>query len=380
MRDRVAQLFMQRFGVKPQVISCAPGRIEVLGNHTDYNLGTTLSAAVDRSIWVALRLTLGEECRVWDGDLKKGARFSVSSLSAFQKGDWSNYIKGILVALQEKGVALSGFDMAILGDVPMSAGMSSSAAFEMSVLLALDKAKGTNLDWLTMAKLGQRCENEVIGAQTGLLDQFSSLRGRKDALVYSDFRSLECEPVPMPAGYAFVVVNSMVKHNLANEYTDRRRCCEAAARELGVACLREARYHQLFVHRNHLDDHAFACAAHVLGEIARVEEGISLLRAGEMRAFGRLLWESHESSRELFRNSCAELDRIVDLSRKNPACLGARLSGGGFGGITIHLVEEKDAVRYAVEMSDAVVAAGGANPQAFVCRTADGAHCVNLTD
>ncbi len=378
MRERVAQLFSERFGGSPQVVACAPGRIEVLGNHTDYNLGTTLSAAVDRCIWVALRLTGGEDCTVWDGDLQTEARFSVNGLAEHKKGEWANYIKGVLVALQETGVPLVGFEMVLLGDVPMSAGMSSSAAFEMSVLMALDRALGVNLDWLAMAKIGQKCENDYIGAKTGLLDQFSSLRGRKDALVHSDFRSLTCDPVAMPEGYAFVVVNSMVKHNLTNEYTERRGWCENAARKLGVSSLREARFHQLFIHRDHLGKEEFDCAAHVLGEIARVAEGCALLESGDMRAFGRLLWESHDSSQKLFRNSCPELDLIVALSRENLACLGARLSGGGFGGITIHLVKAKDAVRYAEEVSAAVVKAGGVPPQAFVCRTGDGAHCVDF--
>ncbi len=378
MKEKLTKAFQKKFQAKPDVVSRAPGRIEILGNHTDYNLGTVLSAAIDRYIHIAARAIPGSKCRCYDVVLGEEREFDLNALSQKEKGDWSNYIKGVLVELKKLGVAVPAFEMAIHGDVPLSAGMSSSAAFEMATVMAVTRLAKADLDWLQMAKVGQGSENNYIGAHTGLLDQFSSLRGKKDSLVFSDFRTLETAAIPIPKGTAFVIVNSMVKHNLANEYNDRRKSCEDAVkciarRNPDVHSLRDVPLKLLLKTRKRIRQETFECAAHVVGEITRVTKGIYALEKKNLKLFGKLMFQSHESSRLLFKNSCPELDKIIEIAKRTPGVLGARLSGGGFGGISVHLVKAEQAEEYAKAVAKAYQAETGIAPQTFLCQAADGA-------
>ena len=378
MKEKVKKAFSEKFHAQPDVVSRAPGRIEILGNHTDYNLGTVLSAAIDRYIHIAARAVPGTKCRCYDMVLKEEREFDLNALSEKRSGDWSNYIKGVLVELKKLGVSVPAFEMVIHGDVPLSAGMSSSAAFEMATVMAVTRLAKVNLDWLQMAKVGQGCENNYIGAHTGLLDQFSSLRGKKNSLVFSDFRTLETDTIPIPKGTAFVIVNSMVKHNLANEYNDRRNSCEDAVKCLArrtpeVRSLRDVPLKLLLKTRHRIRQTTFECAAHVVGEIARVTKGVYALEHKNLKLFGKLMFQSHESSRLLFQNSCPELDKIIAIAKRTPGVYGARLSGGGFGGITVHLVEEAVAEKYAQAVAAAYKSETGIEPQTFLCQAADGA-------
>ncbi|HOG49003.1 MAG TPA: galactokinase family protein, partial [Lentisphaeria bacterium] len=206
MRERLKSAFVERFGQPPGVMTRAPGRLEILGNHTDYNEGTVLSVAVDRAMHVAAGLAPGRLCALVDIGTGCERTFDVNDLAHPQKGDWANYIKGLIVEMRQRGITVPAFRAILLGTVPIAAGMSSSAALEMAMTLALSRLAGVELPWLEAARIGQACENNYVGAQTGLLDQFSSLKGQAGSLVYSDFRSLQVENVPIPAGTAFVVV------------------------------------------------------------------------------------------------------------------------------------------------------------------------------
>ncbi len=378
MGGRLAKAFEERFGGAPAVAARAPGRLEVLGNHTDYNSGNVLSVAVDRYVNVLASPAAGGECRLWDDVLQEERRFEAGAPGGPSRGDWADYVKGVLAEFARRGIAVPAFNVVIGGDVPLSAGMSSSAAFEMALSLVFQRLANIELDWLELARIGQGCENNYIGANTGLMDQFSSLRGRKGCLVYSDFRDLTVNTIPMPPGLTFVVVNSMVKHVLTTEYNDRRHACEEAVRrisgvESGVRSLRDVSLELLVRCRGAMDDEAFACAAHVVGEQVRVALGRAALAEGCAGEFGRLMFQSHDSSRYLFRNSCEELDAIVGMAAGMPGCLGARLSGGGFGGITVHLVEESRAEGHAQAMASKYQAATGILPQTIICGASDGA-------
>lgn len=378
MKDQAIQAFSGRFGISPTVISRAPGRLEILGNHTDYNCGTVLSTAVDRYIYMTAAPAQGDVCTLWDLDLKEERSFNINAVEEHTPGDWSNYIKGMIVELRRRGINVPAFNAVIVGDVPLSAGMSSSAALEMATGKALCGLAGTELSWLDMAKAGQACENNYVGAKTGLLDQFSSLRGQAGHLVYSDFRTLNTAVIPIPAGTAFVVVNCMVKHTLTNEYNDRRASCENAViclarRTKGISSLRDVPLNLLMNTRKRIKETSFDCAAHVIGEIIRVAEGIRALDENNLEEFGRLMFQSHDSSRYLFKNSCPELDTLVDIARVTPGCIGARLSGGGFGGISVHLVKSEMAEDYAKAVALAYKEKTGIEPQTILCSSADGA-------
>ena len=375
---QIREAFRARYGAEAAVVSRAPGRLEVLGNHVDYNEGCVLSVAVDRYMHLAASPVDGTICRIWDDVLKEERSFSLDSLLDHAKGDWANYIKGVLVEFTQRGIKVPAFNAVIAGNVPLSAGMSSSAAFEMACGLAFAKLAKADIGWLDMAKIGQGAENNYIGAKTGLLDQFSSLMGKADCLVYSDFRSCTAQSIPMPKGLTFVVVNSMVKHVLTSEYNDRRQACENAVAIMAqqypdVKALRDVSPELLEGQRSRLPETSYKCAAHVVGELQRVADCLECLRQGDVVRFGQLMFQSHESSRTLFENSCEELDEIVAIAHAIPECLGARLSGGGFGGITVHLVRTEDANDYAARVADAYLAKTGHKADTFVCAAADGA-------
>ncbi|MGI6354618.1 MAG: galactokinase [Lentisphaerae bacterium] len=378
MRERIENVFAERFGQPPAVMTRAPGRLEILGNHTDYNEGTVLSVAVDRAMHVAAGLAPGRLCTLIDIGTGCERTFDINDLEHPEKGDWTNYIKGLIVEMRQRGITVPAFRAILLGTVPIAAGMSSSAALEMAMTLALSRLAGVELPWLEAARIGQACENNYVGAQTGLLDQFSSLKGKAGCLVYSDFRSLQVENVPIPAGTAFVVVNSMVKHNLTNEYNERRQACEEAVRVLqrvypGVKALRDVSPAQLAAAKKELKPVVYRRASHVVGEISRVAQGIESLASGDIVQFGQLMFASHDSSREIFANSSRELDMLVEIARELPAAYGARLSGGGFGGITVHLVQAEQATAYAEEVADRYRSQSGQTAETMICTAADGA-------
>jgi len=370
--------FQEHFGRPAQWLARAPGRLEILGNHTDYNQGTVLSVAINRSARVAVAANPNAEdgmvCNLFDAKAKSERQFRLDAMDHKRLHDWSNYIKGIICEFNALGYAVPAFDMIVTGDVPLSAGMSSSAALEMAVTKALDALTGSNLDWLTMAKIGQGSENNYVGANTGLMDQFSSLMGKEGQLIYSDFRTYDVKNVPIPQGTAFVVANSNVKHNLTNEYNERRAACETAAAVLGVPALRDVSPEMLEGAKSKLDDVVYRRARHVVGEIDRVAKGCEALNAGDVKAFGRLMSISHDSSRYDFENSCPELDALVEIGQTLPGCLGARLSGGGFGGITVHLVEADAAEAYGAALAEQYRQRVGVEAQVMILTAGDGAQ------
>lgn len=373
--EKVIEAFKKHFQYAPVWVSRAPGRLEILGNHTDYNQGTVLSVAVDRAMHVAAAPAPkgGTICRIYDLNCREERKFSLDNLASKVKGDWANYIKGILVEFQKRGIEVPAFDAALYGTVPLSAGMSSSAAMEMAVVKIIFALTGKDLGWLEGARIGQACENNYVGANTGLMDQLSSMMGKQGQLIYSDFRSFDVENVPMPEGTVFVVANSMVKHNLTGAYNERRQSCETAAAELGVPALRDVSWEQLLAAKDKVSPLPFKRALHVVGEITRVAQGRKLLEAGDLAAFGRLMSESHESSIKNFENSCVEIDELVFIGSRLPGFLGGRISGGGFGGIAVFLVKKENAAEFMAGIKENYDDGNGTEIQVLQCEASDGA-------
>jgi galactokinase len=263
--------------------------------------------------------------------------------------------------------------------------MSSSAALEISAGFAFAEAFGIELSNPDWARVGQGVENNYMGLQSGLLDQFSSIFGEKDSLILCDFRSVTVEKtIHFPAGYVFAVVNSMIKHDLVDsDYNLRRISCEKVAAAMHekhpeVKALRDVSTAMLNDARDILDDQDYRIALHVVGECERVHQGVEILQKGDVREFGKLLFESHESSKVNFTNSCQEMDTLIDLAKDNSKCLGARLSGGGFGGITIHLVKEEDAADYCGEISRGYKEKTGIDPETIICAMGNGAAVTRI--
>ncbi len=350
MKDLITRLREKHcafHGLAPEFVAYAPGRVEILGNHTDYNEGFVLSAAIDAGIAYGLSPSGDATCTLYSADFEESVRCPAAEPGRTDKKRWSNYSRGVFTFLQEKyGFTPRGFLGTQIGDIPVGAGLSSSAALDIASGLAIAAFHGIVPDKIDLARIGQKAEHEFAGVRCGLLDQISSLFGREHALVFTDFRSLTVDAVSLPNDYAFMIANTAVKHALVDtEYNERRRRCEQAvayfARALGphIKALRDVTGADMEAHRGRLEEAVWKRAAHPVGENERVLRGVEALRHGDANEFGRLMFASHESSRMDFENSCPELDTLVDAARIIPGILGARLSGGGFGGSIVALIE-----------------------------------------
>lgn len=374
VKERCARLFNAQYGAGPAVVASAPGRLEVLGNHTDYNAGLALSCAVGFRCYAAMSVTDRPAIRLASTAMQGGAQeFPLENLSAKQ-GHWANYVLGLVDALQQRGHVVPGLDVLIDSAVPRSAGVSSSAALEMAVLVGLVDLMGLDLPAIELARIGQASESLAVGAQTGLLDQLSVLLGQRDHLLEIDFLSLATRTARLPEGWCFVAVDSGGKHDLTREYNQRRASCEQAAAAMGVATLREADTDLLASHRGVMSGDAWRCAQHVVAENERVRQAQAALRDGDVLSLGRAMFASHESSRSSFCNSCDALDVLVDYAQQDARCIGARLSGGGFGGITIHLVRETEAPGYLHDLLEWIKQATQQDRWATICQLDAGAR------
>ena len=385
MKQDVIDSFAAAYSAKPAAYSHAPGRLEILGNHTDYNEGFVLSCATGQATEMAIAAIPGRICKLQNPPLKGEFTIDLDNMDTPRPKDWTNYIKGVLVELRRRGISYPAFEVLFKSSVPLSAGMSSSAALEMAFCMALKQLAGIDLPLPEWARVGQSVENVYLGLKSGLLDQFSSLYGKKDSFILCDFRSVEVlKTVTMPAGWKIVVANTMVKHNLVeSDYNQRRESCERATKLIQgkfpqVKTLRDVSSSMLEECKSILDHTDYLRAKHVVGEDERVMKGVELLEAGKVEEFGALWFQSHESSRDCFENSCPELDILVELAHTIPGCVGARLSGGGFGGISIHLVRESEAENYCERLAAAYKLKTGKTIETIICSVGDGASAESL--
>ena len=385
--DKVVATFEAKFGAKPAKVAYAPGRIEVLGNHTDYNEGFVFSAAIDKGTFFAASPADDDKITLVALDMDETYEVELSAVAPVKSGmTWANYPLGTFNWLFEgrPTEANLGFKAVFGGNIPLGAGLSSSAALEMATVLALQKIYGTSFGRTELAKIGQKAEHTFAGCPCGLLDQASSLYGKAGALVKSDFRSNEFETVSLGDKVAFMMVKSNAKHALVDgAYASRRQACEDAAKYFagvlkkgGVTHLRDVTAAEWILYRGGLSETTAKRAIHPIGEDERVLQGASLLAKGDLKGFGALMYDSHESSRNWFENSCEELDAIVDAAKAIPEVYGARLSGGGFGGSCCLLVNPAAADKIAAQISKEYKAKFGDEPVCSVIQPSDGAHLV----
>lgn len=354
----------------------APGRVELLGNHTDYNEGRVLSAAISFGTTARGETLPG-------GEVVLTSDFSAETVNVptldhlvplAGEAAWANYPLGVAKVLADAGHRPGGFRAGFTSDLPAGAGLSSSAAIEVATGKLLMKLFGLEIAPMNLAKLCRRAENEFVGVPSGLLDQVSSIFGRRGQAVTLDCRTETVGNVPLPAGVALLVFHTNVPHRLVGgEYAERREQCFEAARRLGVRALRDVSGERLAAVRGEMADVLWRRAAHIVGEDERVVAGTAALRRGDGRAFGELMFQSHESSRLNFENSTPELDLLVALARETPGVLGSRLTGGGFGGATISLVEAGRAEAIGESLGRRYAAKTGFNGKPYVCEAADGA-------
>ena len=339
MQDALIARFRDVFGEVPEFVARAPGRIEFIGNHTDYNGGPVLGAAVDRNVWVGLRRRAGGTRRYYS-PVHEQIIAREGPLAKAEGGEaWINYPQGVLAALPEVGLSTpAGFEYLALADLPSGAGLSSSAALELASALVFLAATGRGVDRATLVKIGRHAENHFVGVPCGILDQGVSGFGQADHLVHIDCRGPSFRVIPLPAHVHCWIFNTHAKHALVDGlYAARHRECMAAAATLGVDLLVDADLAQLDAARVAMDATVYRRARHVLTEIGRVNATCAALAAGDLGAVGRLLTASHYSSRDWFENSTPELDHLVDTLVTTPGVYGARLTGGGFGGAVMAL-------------------------------------------
>ncbi len=331
IEERAARAHRARFGDEPEILASAPGRINLIGEHTDYNGGFVLPCAVGRRVAVAVGRG-GDELYSTDFD-------EARPMAAEKDSSWADYPRGVVWAIREAGGEIGDFRAVFAGDVPLGSGLSSSAAIEAATALALDALFGLNIDRKELAVLCQRAENEFVGVQSGIMDQYASLLCEEGAALLVDCRSLEAESVPLDlkkAGLALLVCDTRVERGLADTgYNDRRASCERAARALGVQQLRDAREEDL----ERLSGEELRRARHIVSENVRVLAAVEALRAEGFQELGRLMYASHASMRDDFEISTPELDAFVELAERS-GVHGARLTGAGFGGCAIALVQD----------------------------------------
>ena len=374
------EAFEERFDAAPTVVVRAPGRVNLIGEHTDYNDGFVLPMAIDRAIWIALRPRDDGEVRVFSLDFMAWNRFALDALEKTDAG-WAEYVKGVTWSLQEAGHQLRGWEGVITGDVPRGAGLSSSAALELATARAFAAVSNLAWDAEKMARLCQRAENEWVGMQCGIMDQMISAAGEADHALLIDCRSLETEAVPLPPGTVVVVLDTATRRGLVDSaYNERRAQCEAAAAAFEVPALRDVSVEAFETDADRLDEVTRQRARHVVTENERVLQAVAAMREGDPVAVGRLMDASHASLRDDFEVSCEELDAMVACARTAVGCYGARMTGAGFGGCAVALVDVRRAGSFAERVPACYQAATGIDPHVYVCRATAGARVVATTE
>lgn len=384
--ENARKTFAQVFGAEAEACGVAPGRVEVLGNHTDYNEGYILAAAIDRHVVICGRRCDGGKAEIFAGAYGERESFALNALKKQDNNFWVNYVQGVVGQLQELGLKIGGFQAVIDGDVPLGSGLSSSAALEVATLCLLKELYPFEMDRIDIALTCQRAENKFVGVNCGILDQFSSVMGKQDHLVFLDCRELrQYAHVPLGTQAELVLANTRAQHSLADgTYNRLRESCFVAAKYFAgrldkkVTHLRDVLFEEFEKNIAGLGETEASRARHIVTENERVLRGVEALKAGDLKTMGECMLGSHYSSRDNFGNSCKELDIMVDCAQGLPGLYGSRLSGGGFGGCTVNLVEKSRAEEFAGLLAQRYEKETGIVPQMHVCRAGDGAHGVRF--
>lgn len=377
MQTKVTAAFQARFGHLPEIVVRAPGRVNLIGGHTDYNEGYVLPVAVDRAAWVAAAPIAAREALVRSLDLDMDVIIPLDVTPASDRG-WADYPRGVAWALQEHGLKLAGMEAVLTSDVPVGAGLSSSAAVEVAFAYTWQQLSDFELDRRDLALICQRAENDYVGVNCGVMDQVASAMGAEGQALLLDCRTVEIESVPLPADVTIVVADTGVRRGLAtSEYNIRRAQCEQAVHLLSdhlpdIHALRDVSLDDLKRLRVHLPDVVYRRALHVVTGNMRVMLAAEALRRGNVATLGALMRASHASLRDYYEVSSPELDALVEAACQSPGCCGARLTGAGFGGCIVALVTAEALPDFEAHVTAAYEEAFDHRPEVYVCRSADG--------
>lgn len=372
-------LHLARFGAEPAIFA-APGRVNLIGEHTDYAEGFVMPAAIDFATLTGISSRTDGKVVVYSENFKEERVFEAAALPETKTGHWSDYPLGVFSVLAGEGHRIPALSLSIWSDVPLASGLSSSAAIEVSTMLAVLSLMGASYPGPVVAKLCQRAENGFVGASSGIMDQFISANGKKDHALLLDCRDLSFKLAPIPADVALVIANTMVKHAVTgDEYTTRRAEVEEAAAVIGrhrpeVKFLREATLDDLAKWGGEMSPEALKRARHVISENLRTVAAAEALERGDRKELGRLMAEAHWSYSRDFEASCVEADAMVELAQDLPGLIGARLTGGGFGGCTVNLVEAAHAAEFAALLGERYHARFDIQPEIYLCHASEGAR------
>lgn len=376
--DRLTRRFQEVFGTPSRVFR-APGRVNLIGEHTDYNDGFVMPAAIGFYTWIAAAKRDDRTIEVYSDRFDEKIALSLDALAGPPRQHWSDFIRGVAAMIESAGYRLAGANLVMHGDVPLGAGLSSSASVEVAAGLAMTSVSGIELNRFDLAKFCQSAEHQFVGTRCGIMDQFIATFGAAGDALMLDCRSLEYELLPVPADVRLVVCNSMVRHELASgEYNLRRADCEAAVKLLspripGIRALRDVDLADLERYKEILTPVMYRRCRHVISENQRVHDAAAALQSNNVKAFGQLMYASHASLRDDYQVSCKELDLLVELARTAPGIYGARMTGGGFGGCTVNLVNANSADSFGAQISQAYKVATGIVPDVYVCEPSQGA-------
>jgi len=380
----VTERFRAVYRRNPHGILRAPGRVNLIGEHTDYNDGFVMPAAIDFYSYAAIGERADRKLSVYSEQFHQSAEFSIDQLAGPPRKHWSDYVRGVAAVLRDEGYPLKGANLVIDGQVPIGSGLSSSAAIEVTSALALTSLGGVMIPLLEVARLCQRAENTYAGARCGIMDQFVSCFGKQDHALMLDCRSLEATYLPLPPDVCLVICNTMVRHELATgEYNERRASCERVVETIrryipNLRALRDLTLEELERYRGKISDIDFRRCRHVITENARVIDAQSALLGADLLRLRELMYRSHESLDRDYEVTCRELNIMVNLARELEGVHGARMTGGGFGGCTITLVESKVVPEFQATVAREYEKLTGLSPQILVCAAAAGASEVAL--
>jgi len=378
LADSVRQKYVEQFGEEPLIVR-SPGRVNIIGEHTDYNEGFVLPAAIDKAIYVGIgKSEDGKTIHLFSGEFNEAYQTTLDNIHPTERG-WPNYVLGVVDQLKKRGYSIKGFSMVVDGDVPIGAGLSSSAAVECAVAFALSQFFNLNIGKRDLDFIAQKAEHEFAGVLCGIMDQFDSVFGKKDHVIKLDCRSIEYEYVPLKLeGYKILLLNTNVKHSLASsEYNKRRQECEQGVAWVkehhpDVNSLRDVTKQMLDEHVKPKDDLVYRRCKYVVEENERLITGCDDLKTGRLEALGQKMFQTHDGLSKDYSVSCKELDYLVDAVRSEEAVLGARMMGGGFGGCTINLVKENAIDELIQKLGPAYKQAMGKEITAYVAQIEDG--------
>jgi galactokinase len=342
LNSSILNSFKTRFGTEPILIS-APGRINIIGEHTDYNEGFVFPAAIDKMIILGIQHCIGEECTIIADDLNESFDFCLNNVEQQEQGSWKNYVLGVIHEIQLMGYELTPFQLVFGGNIPAGSGLSSSAALENAVVYGINELLQLGLTKKQMIFISQKAEHNFVGVKCGIMDQYASMFGEENHLLLLDCRSIEAQQFKVELkDYELVLINTNVKHSLSDSaYNDRRAVCEKTAARLGKAALRDATFEELQSIKSQMVPEDYQKALYVIQEIDRTQKAAEALVKGDIKTLGKLIFASHDGLSKQYRVSCKELDFLVELAHQHDGVIGSRMMGGGFGGCTINLIEKR---------------------------------------